>query len=71
MHSRLISRSAGSICSSCFIKLSARLVSLPTYFFCRVSGRDISGNLRPTKRGLRMNKSFCSCVRGPSTRWMM
>ena len=30
------------------MKLSARFVSFPTYFFCSVSGRDMSGNFRPT-----------------------
>ena len=30
------------------MKLSARFVSFPTYFFCSVSGRDMSGNFSPT-----------------------
>ena len=47
----LVGLSEGSMCSRIFIKLRALLVILPTYFFWRVSGRDISGNLRPVRGG--------------------
>ena len=39
--------SAGSMCKRIFIKCSALREIFPTYFFCKVSGLDISGNFRP------------------------
>jgi hypothetical protein len=47
----LVGLSEGSMCSRIFIKFRALRVILPTYFFWRVSGRDISGNLRPVRGG--------------------
>ena len=46
-HSLLAGRSEGSIFNKIFIKLNAFLETFPTYFFCKVSGRDMSGNFNP------------------------
>jgi hypothetical protein len=53
------------------MKLNDLLDKVPTYFFCSVSGRDMSGNLRPTNLGFLKNNASWAGVSGPSMRWMM
>lgn len=43
--------------------------TFPTNRFCSVSGRDMSGNLRPTKRGFFRNSCMCASVKEPSIRY--
>jgi hypothetical protein len=68
MQAWLDALSPGSICSTDLRKERALRLKWPTYFFCNVSGLDMSGNLRPTKRGLRRNNSSCSVVMAPRRR---
>mmetsp|Transcript_26121 Transcript_26121/g.57083 ORF Transcript_26121/g.57083 Transcript_26121/m.57083 type:complete len:258 (-) Transcript_26121:945-1718(-) len=61
----------GSMASSPFMKSRAAVGSLLLYLRSRVSGRDMSGNLRPANLGFLRNSWYCSSVRGPMRRWMM
>lgn len=69
--SSLVGLSAGSMERTCCMKWSDLLESVPMYFFCRVSGRDISGNFNPAKRLLARKRSVWAGIKGPTIFWMM
>ena len=54
---KAVIRSDGSIVSIRFINYSAFALSFPIYLFSKVSGLEMSGNLKPTKRGFLRNSS--------------
>ena len=53
------------------MNVSAVGLRRPAYRFSSVCGLDISGNLSPTKRGLRRNAACWSLVMGPNIFCMM
>mmetsp|Transcript_30757 Transcript_30757/g.100107 ORF Transcript_30757/g.100107 Transcript_30757/m.100107 type:complete len:288 (-) Transcript_30757:660-1523(-) len=70
-HCASVNLAPGSIRKSPLRKLSAFWDRRPLYFRSSPSGRDMSGNLRPMKRGFLRKRSVCSALSGPSDFWMM